>query len=215
MTPTRPAPVVVFVTDPNRGLERTCAVIEGAARALAPGSFCVQLRDKDDATRRAAWAPVLRTATRRHAALLVVNGDVDLAIAIGADGAHVPSHDVFMTRARLGAEALVTTPAHVDDDVRRAQDAGASAALVSPIFATPGEGKAAPRGIAAIENARAIAAASQSELAILALGGIDAQCVEDCAEAGADGVAVIRALYEADDPAKIALLLADPWARRL
>jgi len=210
---TRPAPVVVFVTDPNRGLEHTCAVIEGAACALAPGSFCVQLRDKDDAARSAAWAPVLRAATRRHGALLVVNGDVDLAIAIGADGAHVPSHDVSMTRQRLGAEALVTTPAHVDDDVRRARDAGASAVLVSPIFATPGEGKAAPRGITAIEYARAIAAGSQ--LAILALGGIDTHCVEACAAAGAHGVAAIRALYDADDPAKIALLLGGPWARRL
>lgn len=209
----RSGPVLVFVTDPSRGLARTCEVIEAAARTLGPGLFCAQLRDKGDPERRAAWAPVLRTATRRHDALLVVNGDVDLAIAIGADGAHIPSHDVSMTRERLGGEALVTTPAHVDDDVRRARDAGASAVLVSPIFATPGEGKAAPRGITAIENARVISVGSQ--LAILALGGIDAHCVEACAAAGADGVAAIRALYEADDPAKIARLLADPWARRL
>ena len=213
MTPTRAAPTVVFITESSCGLERTCDVIAHAARALRPGSFCVQLRDKTDAARRAAWAPVLRTVTRRHDALLLVNGDVDLAIAIGADGAHIPSHDVSMTRERLGGEALVTTPAHVDDDVRRARDAGASAVLVSPIFATPGEGKAAPRGITAIENARVISVGSQ--LAILALGGIDAHCVEACAAAGADGVAAIRALYEADDPAKIARLLADPWARRL
>lgn len=214
MTPAHARPVVVFITDPTRGLERTCDVIEHAARALGPWRLAVQLRDKDDAARRADWARVVRTVTREQRAFLLVNGDVDLAIAIGADGAHVPSHDVTMTRARLGAAALVTTPAHVDDDVRRARDAAAaSAVLVSPIFATPGEGKGVPRGTTAIESARVIAAGSQ--LAILALGGVDAPCVGACAAAGADGVAVIRALYDADEPAKVARLLADPWARRL
>ncbi|MBS2015749.1 MAG: thiamine phosphate synthase [Deltaproteobacteria bacterium] len=203
-------PVVVFVTDPSRGLERTCAVVEAAAKALGPGRLAVQLRDKEDRARRAAWGPVLRAVTHRARASLVVNGDVDLTLVTGADGVHVPVDGIHDARRRLGPAALVTTPAHADDDVRRAREGGASAALVSPIHPTPG--KAPARGTTALTSARAIAG---SQLAVIALGGIDPRCVAACAAAGADGVAVIRALYESSDPGAIASALAAPWARGL
>jgi thiamine monophosphate synthase len=49
-------------------------------------------------------------------------------------------------------------------------------------------------------------------LSVLALGGITADKVRSCAEAGADGVAVIRALLDCSDPGRVALALHDVWA---
>ncbi len=200
------APVLVFVTDPRWTLERTIAIVRSAASASGPNGLLVQVRDKESPERRAKWAPALRDVTRSERALLVVNGDIALALAVDADGAHVPSHDVAAARAVLGADAFVTTPAHDDDDVRKAVAARASAVLVSPIFATPGKGAA--RGPSAVANARVIASGA---LRVYALGGIDASCVAACAGAGADGVAVIRALYDAQDPTAEASSLVAPF----
>lgn len=202
----RSAPALILITDPEIELATTIAIVRAAAGALGPGRLVVQLRDKTDVARRQRSAQPLRDASHDAGAIFVVNGDVHLASAVAAGGAHVPSHDVAAARAALGPSAFVTTPAHDDDDVRRARACGASAVLVSPIFATPGKGL--PRGTAAITSARAIASA---DVLVYALGGVDPDCVGACAAAGADGVAVIRALYEARDPARIAAILAAPF----
>jgi len=73
--------------------------------------------------------------------------------------------------------------------------------LVSPIYLVPGKG--APRGVGAI------AAARRTKKRVYALGGITPYNVQMCA--AAHGVAVIRALLAADDPAKVALELAKPF----
>jgi len=143
-------------------------------------------------------ARILRALLKKQ--LLVINSDVDLAREIGADGVHLPKGGVAAARAVL-PRAWISLAAHDDDDVRRAVSEGADAALVSPIFATPGKGP--PRGLEAIRAARAIA----PQLAIYALGGVDESNAAACRAAGATGVAVIRALFDAPDPAAAARAL--------
>ncbi len=81
---------------------------------------------------------------------------------------------------------------------------GADGALVSSIFAVPG--KAIGRGVAALKSARAVAPAG---FLIYALGGVDHTNTADCVKAGADGVAAIRALLLATDPAAEARAIHD------
>lgn len=234
------APSVVLVTDPRWTLARIEEVIAAAGPALAPGAFAVQLRDKA-ASRAdlARSARALRAVTARVGARLFVNAPtieaLDIAADAGADGAHVPcrADRIAGARERLGAAAWISTPAHADDDVRVARSAGATMVLVSPIFASPGKG--APRGVDALTRARARAdaavtvafagavtaaradggtAARADALAVLALGGVDASRAAACADAGADGVAVIRALLDAEDAAATARALDAPFQRR-
>ncbi len=215
-------PRVILVTDPRYGLEHTARVVRWAAAALGPQGLLVQLRDKqEDEAARVLAARALRDITREAGALLVINGDATLAHAVGADGLHLPSASdddaplasrVAEARARLGERAFVTTAAHDDDAVRAADLAGATAALVSPIFATPGKGPA--RAVAAIASARAVVDASRRAPALLlyALGGVTPGAASACYEAGADGVAAIRALYDAEGEASVmaaALALAE------
>ncbi|HEY8075187.1 MAG TPA: thiamine phosphate synthase, partial [Labilithrix sp.] len=80
------------------------------------------------------------------------------------------------------------------EDVIAAAREGASAVYVSPIFATPGKG--APRGLDAIRRARELA----GDMLVYALGGVDASNAAACITAGADGVALIRAFFDADSP---------------
>jgi thiamine-phosphate pyrophosphorylase len=202
-------PSVVLVTDPQRSLELTASVIRSAAAALGPFGLLVQLRDKSATEPSlASVARALREVTREARALLVVNGPAELARAASADGVHLPSAGpstegtlasrVAEARRLLGAQAFVSVAAHDDDEVRAAGLAGATAALVSPIFSTPGKGPA--RGVAAIASAREIVDASRRKPALLvyALGGVAPGNAAACRKVGADGVAVIRALYEAN-----------------
>ncbi|AKV02225.1 Thiamin-phosphate pyrophosphorylase [Labilithrix luteola] len=203
-------PRLVLVTDPRYTIDHVVAVTRAAGRAVGPGRLLVQLRDKVNAPDHVvAVARALREATHAVEALFLVNGSVEIAKAVGADGVHVPSGgSVAGARHELGASAFVSAPAHDDQDVGRAIEEGASAVLVSPIFATPGKG--APRGASALTAARALAdrassatAASGDGLLVYALGGVEVERAASCAEAGADGVAVIRALLDLSGDGRI------------
>ena len=203
---------LLLISDPRWSEERIAAVAEKAASAV-PG-FAVQLRDRSARTDDdlLPFAMRLREITARHGAMLIVNRRFGLARRIGADGVHAP---VAETEAETETESETETetetesarmwrsaPAHSDEDVRRARDAGVDAVLVSPIFEVPGKGLA--RGLGAIRAACAVA----PELQIIALGGVEVESAARCVEAGASGVAVIRALLAAADPAAAARALA-------
>lgn len=196
--------MIVLVTDPRFSLDHTLRAVERARAALPPGFLLVQHRDKRS-------PPEVRDAAARRlvatGAPVVVNGAPEDALRLGARGVHLPGDapDVAHARALLGPDAWVSVAAHDDDAVERAARAGATAALVSPIFET--EGKGPPRGVEALGRARAIAG---SRLRVVALGGVDARRAASCVAAGADGIAAIRAILAAPDPAAAALDLARP-----
>jgi thiamine-phosphate pyrophosphorylase len=202
------SPVVVFITDPHRDLVDPHArerVIRVASRVLGPGRLLVQLRDKArDEASLLVEARALREVTGDAGALFVVNGDARIAQASRADGVHVPGRpavaSVAAARALLGPDAIVTVAVHDDDDLRLAVEAGATAALVSPIFETLPR-KNPPRGLEALVTARAFvdAARHSPALQIHALGGVTSARAAACVESGADGVAAIRALYDDGD----------------
>jgi len=222
----RRAPSVFLVTDPRWSLARTEDVIERAGHALGPGALGVQLRDKTASlVDLARTARALRAVTARVGALLLVNAPgtpaLRVAVETGADGVHVPCAPEHIAEARtqLGAASWISTPAHTDDAVALAKDAGATSVLVSPIFETPGKGP--PRGVDALTAARSLSLSlspspsPSRELVVLALGGVEASRVAACAAAGAHGVAVIRALLDADDPAAMARALDAPFRGRI
>ncbi len=128
----------------------------------------------------------LRTAA--PLATLLVAGRADVA-ALTADGVHLGERDLPVGEARrIVGGKLVTRAAHADtpeDELSRAD-----ALFVSPIFATPGKG--VPRG------AEALRAGRRFGIPLVALGGIGADEVAPCFEAGAAAVAVRRAWLRAD-----------------
>ncbi|MCL2779258.1 MAG: thiamine phosphate synthase [Polyangiaceae bacterium] len=212
-------PRLVLITDPRYSLAWTIDVVNAVASVLKPFALAVQLRDKVSTDERVAEAArVLRETTRRTRAIFLVNGRIDLARAVGADGVHMPAGvPIAGAREALGQAAFITTAAHNDDDVVRACGHGADAVFVSPIFTTPGKGT--PRGTDALSRAVQIASQVASKGAsprarVYALGGVTANVAASCAEAGADGVAVIRALLDAASAyaaADVARTLANPF----
>ncbi|BDG01775.1 thiamine phosphate synthase [Anaeromyxobacter oryzae] len=202
-------PVVHLITD-----RRLSADLEArAAAALAgvpPGAVAIHLREKDlPGGALLSMARALAAVCRAHGQLLLVNDRVDVALAAGADGVHLPSAGVPPADARrlLGPAALVGVSCHSADDVRRARDGGASFATFGPVHDTPSKrAYGAPVGLGALRAAAALG------LPLVALGGVDAGNAAEAFAAGARGVAAIRAWLAGPDPAAAvrALLAAAP-----
>jgi thiamine-phosphate pyrophosphorylase len=155
----------------------------------------VQLRDKelgDEALVEAA-AP-FRAACVEHGALFVLNDRPDLVEACGADGVHVGRSDtpVAEARAHVGRGRLVGLSASTLEELT---DAGGADYVGVTAFATPTKRDAVVGGLELVH-----AAAETLTVPWFAIGGIDLSNVEEVAAAGAPGVAVVRAIRDADDP---------------
>jgi thiamine-phosphate pyrophosphorylase len=218
--PSSDAPRLILITDPSFGDDVIVRCVRAVARVLPRGAFAVQLRDK----RRPrialrVFASELRQVTRSVGAKLFVNGDAVVARDAGADGVHVGGGgldgQVAAARAVVGPRAWISVAAHGDADVVRAAEGGADAVLVSPVFATRPPSLHAPskaaRGLDAIRSARRRAPDS---LAVYALGGVTADNAAQCVAAGADGIALIRAVLGHVEPACSARAIHDAFARR-
>jgi thiamine-phosphate pyrophosphorylase len=200
---------VYLVTDRTQTNGRPLLDVVDAA--LRGGIRAVQLRERGLTTRQLlTLAEALRARTDRHGAALVINDRIDVALACGADGVHLPadSFAVAEARALLGARRLIGVSTHAADEVAAAAAGGADFAVFGPIYYTPSKrpyGK--PIGVGALDAARAAAA-----LPLFAIGGIDAQRCAEVLAHGADGIAVIRAVLAAHDPAQAAGKLVDAAA---
>lgn len=166
-----------------------------ATVAARPGAL--QLRDKGlDGALRLRRARRLLEPCREHGVKLLVNGRVDVALAAGADGVHLPGDGLPPSDARslLPTEALVGRSIHGEDELALA--AGADFFLFGPVYDTPAKRAfGEPQGIA-----RLAAFCTASERPVLAVGGITTERVPEVLRSGAAGVAVIAAVLDAPDP---------------
>ncbi|CAN5733664.1 hypothetical protein BH09MYX1_BH09MYX1_35750 [soil metagenome] len=181
-------------------LARAAAV----AAAVASEDIFVQLRAPLDHDVSEPLARELRAITARAGARFIVNRRLALARAVCADGLHVAPNDVARVREEWPG-AWISAPCHDDGDVTVAIAAGADAIFVSPIFSTPGKGRA--RGGEALASARALGSAAGRVVSILALGGITLDRVRSCLDHGADGIAAIRLFETSSDPRTVASAL--------
>jgi thiamine-phosphate pyrophosphorylase len=191
----RTIPKLHVVTPPGIA-ERDLATTHALLEAGAP---LVQVRTKaaDDRVRLQAARAVLR-AVRAARATCLVNDRVDIALAAGADGVHVGADDLPATVARrlLGPELIVGATCRNAEDARRAEGEGASYLGVGPVYATSTKtGLPEPMGPRGVETVAAAVG-----VPVIAISGITADNAAEVLDAGAWGVAVVGAVYGADDP---------------
>jgi thiamine-phosphate pyrophosphorylase len=194
-------PRVYLVTDPSAGSD-IVARAASALRALPPGTAAVQLRDRGAPARELlALARALREVASATGQVLLVNDRIDVAMAAGADGVHLPSAGTPPEDARrlLGDRPLVAVSCHSREDVARALAGGADFATFGPVYDTPSKrGYGPPVGLDRLRDAAALG------LPLVGLGGIGPDDASAVALAGASGVAAIRAWLDAADPGEAA-----------
>lgn len=192
-------PVVHLITD-RRLAPDLLARARAALAGLPPGAVALHLREKDLGGRALLeLARALRQACHAAGQRFLVNDRLDVALAAGADGVHLPSAGVPPGDARrlLGPSALVGVSCHSEADVRRALAGGASFATFGPVYDTPSKRAFGPPvGLAVLR------AAARLGLPLVALGGVDAARAAEVRAAGARGVAAIRAWLVGGDPAE-------------
>jgi len=165
---------------------------------LRGGAALLQYRDKTaDSARRAFEARALRELCARHEVPFIVNDDVDLALAVGADGVHLGEDDgdIAAARARLGAEAIIGVSCY--DSLARARQlaaAGADYLAFGAFFASPTK----PNARRATPDL--LRAAKPLDLPLVAIGGITPDNAPALVEAGADFLAVISGVFAPADP---------------
>ena len=191
----------LYVITGDRGdLEATTAIVDAA---LQGGADVIQLRKKvmpKDAQYRCAVR--LRELTRARGALLIVNDHPDLAIAADADGVHLGQDDFppAMIRSLNGFQGrLLGRSTHSIEQARQAVADYVDYIGLGPVFSTPTK---AGRPAVGAELVRRVA--QNISLPFVAIGGIDLANAPSVIEAGARAIAVVRAVYDADDPASVA-----------
>jgi thiamine-phosphate pyrophosphorylase len=185
---------LLLITDEAPGLcERVTRALERAPR----GRVAVQLRHKSlPADALLELARELRAITHAAGAPLLVNDRVDVALAIDADGIHLPERGLpgDVARALLPAGRVVGRSCHDAYGLERAAREGADYATLAPVFTVPGKGR--PLGVPAFGRL-----CRQASIPVFALGGITAAHTSELRVAGARGVAVMRSVLGTADPA--------------
>lgn len=184
-----------LVTSPSETLFSTVEA------ALKGGLTLVQYRDKNaDDLIRLERARKLRQLCRDYHALFIVNDRIDLALAVDADGIHLGQQDLPIALARqiLGSQRIIGRSTTNPQEMKRAIAEGADYLGVGPVYETPTKvGKAA----AGLEYVRY--AAKNSPLPWFAIGGIDLSNLNDVLGAGAERVAIVRAIMQAENPTTV------------
>lgn len=184
------------ITDEKIGMGRSHA--ELARLACAGGADAIQLRDKccgmQDLCRTGRE---IRTITHEAGALFIVNDNLDVALACGADGVHLGQGDMAAgpARSRAPCPFIIGISAGSVAEAIAAEEAGADYVALSPVFATASKDDAGSgRGIFVLREM--IEAVS---IPVIAIGGITKENAGDVIAAGADGVAVISAVVAQQD----------------
>ena len=199
-----------LVTDPELCSQH--GLLETVRDAVRGGVTAVQLRDKTATTSALVkMGRDIATGLADTGVPLIVNDNVEAAIAIGADGLHVGQGDMKVDKARrlIGPDMLVGLSCETVEDARMTDPAIVNYIGVSPVFATPT--KTDHSLAVGIEGLRAIAAATP--VPKVAIGGLKSHHFEAIFENGADGVAVVSAICGQPDAEAAASALATKIAQ--
>lgn len=189
------------LVDPQIGAGRSLA--ELARAAAEGGATLVQLRAKELSTRE-----MVREAKAIHAALagtkvpLLINDRIDVALAAGAEGVHLGADDMELTDARrlLGPDAIIGATLKKAGELPHLASAAIDYACIGGVFGTVHKDNPdAPLGLVGLAALRREAAHALGPLPVGAIAGINAGNAASVIAAGADGVAVIGALFSGGD----------------
>lgn len=196
---------VYFVADPSCcGGRDIVDVVMGAVRG---GATIIQLRNKlDPKPLIADQAAMLAQLLRPLNIPFLVNDYVDIARDVEADGVHIGQGDLSPSEARkiLGDEAIIGLTAFTEEHIAAIDPAVVDYIGTGPFFPTQTD-----KGKPVLGAARFKELAALSPVPVVGIGGITAENAHVVLRSGASGVAVMRAISEADNPELMASRLSD------
>ncbi|MDP9571417.1 UNVERIFIED_ORG: thiamine-phosphate pyrophosphorylase [Agrobacterium larrymoorei] len=197
----------------DASLSDIAPLAELAALAAHNGVTIIQYRDKTASTREMIdQARAIVEALKGTGVPLVINDRLDVAMATGADGVHLGADDMDADTARrlLGPDAIIGLTVKSMADARHVAQAPADYACIGGVFETTSKvNPDTPVGLAGLKQIRTYLRNERPDLPVGAIAGITLERVPDVIAAGADGVALISALFRTDDIAATARAFRD------
>jgi thiamine-phosphate diphosphorylase len=168
-----------YVTDRTRG-----DVIDYAARVIRDGIDMIQIREKDLAARELVeLASKIRDLASGTKTRVLINDRLDIALAAGIDGVHLPGNGLPAGRVRPLVKVLGVS-VHSIEEALQAERARADFVVFGPIFDSPGK---TPVGLEPLRQV-----VGSVKIPVLAIGGITIENSVEVMQAGASGIAGIR-----------------------
>lgn len=170
--------------------------------AMAGGASLIQYRDKSaDIRSMIAQARAIAEAIAGSNVPFIVNDRVDVALAANADGVHLGQDDMPAADARMvmGDSAIIGLSIKTQDEARNAPLEILDYVFIGGVFGTSSKDNPDAIGTAGWQRLAAIIRKRDPLIPIGAIAGIDESNIVDILSAGADGVAIISAIFMADD----------------
>lgn len=188
------------VTD--RGLAKGRDFYRMVEEALKGGITALQLREKDlDPSHFMEEARVIKELCRKYKVPFIINDNVEVALAVGADGIHVGQEDMAAAeiRARAGSDLFIGVSVHSLEEAEEAFRAGADYLGLGAVFPTPTKDD-----VTLMDHGLMKEITGSSPLPSVAIGGIHAGNILELSGTGLDGVAVVSAIFGKEDPREAA-----------
>lgn len=187
-------------------------MVETARAAVAGGATIVQLRDKNaDTADRIEIGRALKSALAGTGAKLIVNDDVEAALAIGADGLHIGQEDTGAHAARrmIGPDMILGLSVETEELAAAVEPGLIDYVGIGPVFATPTKpDHKQPIGFDGLARLVAV-----TTVPAVAIGGLKTEHAAAVLAAGAKGLAVVSAICGTPDPQAAAMRIVEAIAR--
>lgn len=190
--------MLLYAVTDRRWLKEGQSLLSVCEAVLSNGATFLQIREKDLAMDSfEAEAAQLKELCGKYKVPFVVNDSVEIAMKIDADGVHVGQSDIKGRdiRAMIGKDRILGISAGTVEEAIAAENAGADYIGVGAVFGTSTK-----------KNARNMTTERLKEISgavsipVVAIGGINAGNLHELRGSGADGVAVVSAIFAAEDP---------------
>ncbi len=205
MRPVKKDYLLYAVTD--RSWLRGGTLFEQVQETLKHGTTFLQLREKEMAKEDfMAEARQIKGLTDTMRIPFVINDNIDVALAVDADGAHIGQSDIAVTEARhlLGPDKILGVSAQTVAEALLAEKQGADYLGVGAVFPTSTKTDADAVSLATLKE---ICAAVS--IPVVAIGGIGLHNIEQLTGSGIAGVAVVSAIFAANDIADVSKKLRE------
>ncbi len=184
--------------------DKRLQLLRKIAECAAAGVRYIQIREKDLTIHelQELGAKAAHLISQHAGTRLLINSRVDVALACGAGGVHLPANDLAASEARAifgragQGSPVVAVSCHTTEEVAYAEAHGADFAVFGPVFEK--NGLPDPKGLARLEKACKRPHMAANAMPVLALGGITLENAAQCRDAGAAGIAAIR-LFQQND----------------
>lgn len=173
------------------------SLMEQVESAIKGGATCVQLREKElDDARFFEEAVEMGKLCRKYNVPFIINDNVEIAVKCGADGIHVGQKDMEAgnVRSLVGDDMIIGVSAQTVEQALAAERAGADYLGVGAVFSTATKTDACDVSHQTLKEI-----CSAVSIPVVAIGGISKNNIMELSGAGVDGVALVSAIFAADD----------------